>query len=256
MRIITLNIWAGKVFEPLMNFIKTHADDVDVFCFQEVFHTETDLIDSRGVRANLFAEISKALPHHTGYFAAVQDNFDYEGPTDYHLRFGNATFVRNNIPVVQQGHRFVHLRRNALKDLSERWKYMPRMVQYTQIETVKGPTTIFNFHGMWDKAGKIDTPERMQQSENILACMKQFGSTRQILCGDFNVLPNTQCLAIFKPMKNLVIDFGVTSTRSSLYTKPDKFADYIFVSPDVEVRDFKVLQDEVSDHLALIVDFE
>jgi endonuclease/exonuclease/phosphatase family metal-dependent hydrolase len=256
MKIITLNIWAGKVFEPLMDFLKTHANDVDVFCFQEVFHTETNLIDSRGVRANLFAEIAKALPHHTGYFAAVQDNFDYEGPTDYHLRFGNATFVRNTIPVVQQGHRFVHLRRNALKDLSERWKYMPRMVQYTQIETAKGPATIFNFHGMWDKAGKIDTPERIQQCKNVRACMDAFPNYRKILCGDFNVLPQTETLAPFHDMQNLVTDFNITSTRSNLYTKPDKFADYMFASHDIQIRDFKTLLDEVSDDLGLWVDFE
>ncbi len=38
MKIITLNIWGGKVFEPLMNFFKEHAEDTDIFCLQEVFN--------------------------------------------------------------------------------------------------------------------------------------------------------------------------------------------------------------------------
>ena len=32
------------------------------------------------------------------------------------------------------------------------------------------------------------------------------------------------------------------------------FADYIFVSKDIKVKDFKVLPDEVSDHLALSIE--
>ena len=56
-------------------------------------------------------------------------------------------------------------------------------------------------------------------------------------------------------MRNLIAEFGITSTRSSLYTKPLRFADYMFVSNGIEVKDFKVLPDEVSDHLALYLEF-
>jgi endonuclease/exonuclease/phosphatase family metal-dependent hydrolase len=56
-------------------------------------------------------------------------------------------------------------------------------------------------------------------------------------------------------MVNLVREHNVQSTRTSFYTKPDKFADYVFVTPDISVRNFKVLPDEVSDHAALYVEF-
>ena len=48
---------------------------------------------------------------------------------------------------------------------------------------------------------------------------------------------------------------GVTSTRSHYYTKPEKFADYILVSPDITVVDFNVLPDVISDHLPLVLEF-
>ena len=38
MKLITLNIWGGKVFEPLMEFFRKHAEDTDIFCLQEVFN--------------------------------------------------------------------------------------------------------------------------------------------------------------------------------------------------------------------------
>ena len=39
-------------------------------------------------------------------------------------------------------------------------------------------------------------------------------------------------------------------------TKPIKFADYTFVIPEIKVNEFKMLPDEVSDHLAMYLDFE
>ncbi len=56
-------------------------------------------------------------------------------------------------------------------------------------------------------------------------------------------------------LENLITKYGVTSTRTSLYTRSDeKFADYIFVSKGVDVKDFKVMPDEVSDHAALYLE--
>jgi len=33
MKLISLNTWEGQIYEPLKNFIKYHAKDVDIFCF-------------------------------------------------------------------------------------------------------------------------------------------------------------------------------------------------------------------------------
>jgi endonuclease/exonuclease/phosphatase family metal-dependent hydrolase len=56
-------------------------------------------------------------------------------------------------------------------------------------------------------------------------------------------------------LKNLVAEFGVVSTRTSLYARPERFADYVFVSPGVDVFAFRVLRDEVSDHAPLMLQF-
>ena len=39
-----------------------------------------------------------------------------------------------------------------------------------------------------------------------------------------------------------------------MYTKQEKFADYTFVSKEVNVVDFKILPEEVSDHAAMFID--
>ena len=58
------------------------------------------------------------------------------------------------------------------------------------------------------------------------------------------------------PMKNLILEHKITSTRTSFYTKDIKFADFIFVDNKVEVIDFKVLPDEVSDHNPIYLEFK
>jgi endonuclease/exonuclease/phosphatase family metal-dependent hydrolase len=69
--------------------------------------------------------------------------------------------------------------------------------------------------------------------------------------------PDTKSLTKFDELglSNLIKKHGVTSTRTRHYSKPEKFADYIFVTNDIGVRDFRVLPEEVSDHAPLYVEF-
>ncbi len=110
---------------------------------------------------------------------------------------------------------------------------------------------------MWNGISKEDTEERIIQSDNIIKFLKNL-SEPHILCGDFNLLPENKSLKMLEEfgLKNLIKEFGVSSTRSSYYTKPVRFADYTFVSKNIKLNEFKVLPDEVSDHLAMYLDFE
>lgn len=103
--------------------------------------------------------------------------------------------------------------------------------------------------------GKNDSPERLEQSAKILEFTKKIQNPF-ILCGDFNLLPDTQSIQLFEDagLRNLIKEFGVTSTRTSFYSKPEKHADYAFISDGMGLKDFKVLPDEVSDHAPLLID--
>ena len=55
--------------------------------------------------------------------------------------------------------------------------------------------------------------------------------------------------------RNLIAEFKVTSTRTSLYDKAEPYADYVFVTQGVEVNAFSVLDAVVSDHAPLYLEF-
>jgi len=131
-----------------------------------------------------------------------------------------------------------------------------RNIQYVTLETIRGLITVINFHGLWNGQGKGDSEERLTQSENILNFVKGL-SNDFILCGDFNLLPETKSLKMLEEhgLRNLIKEYGITSTRTSFYTKPERYADYIFTTKGMEVKEFKVLPEEVSDHSALLLEF-
>lgn len=254
MRLITLNIWGGKQFHDLMEFVRREAAGTDVFCFQEVFRTSSAFKENRGWRVNIFDELAAALPGFTGFFKSDQDGFDFDDPVDFPLSSGLAMFVRKRIPVSEEQEFFVYGERNQM--IKGRPETRPRIVHAVRIGG-KNTSTICNFHGYWYPGPKDDVPERIEQSKKILAFLATVKGAK-ILCGDFNLLPDTRSLRMLEEgggLRNLVKEFGVSSTRSRLYAWPDKFADYILVSPEVKVEKFEVLQDVVSDHLPLMLDF-
>jgi endonuclease/exonuclease/phosphatase family metal-dependent hydrolase len=132
-----------------------------------------------------------------------------------------------------------------------------RNIQYVSFMQNGKTITVVNFHGLWNGRGKTDSDDRIAQSQKIIDFLRTC-SGEVILCGDFNLLPDTRSIKMFEDfgLCNLITEYKISSTRTSHYTKPEKFADYVFISKGLQINDFKVLPDEVSDHAPLFIDME
>ncbi len=126
-----------------------------------------------------------------------------------------------------------------------------------------GPVLVANFHGLWDAAEKATSLCDLTYREQfVLRLMSTKTFFKLLLCGDFNLLPGTQALALLASggLRNLVLECGVTYTRTHLHRSFDTgaalFADYVLMSPALELVQFDVLPDVVSDPAALRVHFE
>ena len=130
-----------------------------------------------------------------------------------------------------------------------------RNLQWLDCQAYGNRYTIMNHHGLWNAQGKYDSPARLEQSRRI----SEFVKTRTlpaILCGYFNLRPDTQSLQMIATgMQNLISDYQIQSTRTSYYPKAEKFADYVFATPQINVENFKVLPNEVSDHAPIVLEF-
>ena len=237
MKIVSLNTWGGRVYKPLLEFFKTHSD-VDVFCLQEVYHNAvTEVVKKENFEdaLNLHTDIQEILTEYQGYFRPHVDNC-----------YGLAIFAKKDLKVEEEGDIMIFNVHDYKKGANH-----SRNLQYLKLKNL----TIANVHGLWNGKGKTDTEERLDQSK-IIKGFLETTNTPNVLCGDLNLLPDTKSIEILElaGMKNLIKEFAVTSTRTSYYTKPEKFADYMFVTPDINVVDFKVLPEEVSDHSALLLE--
>jgi endonuclease/exonuclease/phosphatase family metal-dependent hydrolase len=253
MKLICLNTWGGRAGAArLLAFLDAHRD-ADFLCLQEVWSAPyehlngatagADVIDHAEIMVYGKQEIGSLLGGHKAFFHP------------HHLNdYGLMTLVSKTFGVVDSGDVFVHRERGYVPDGN--LGLHARNLQYVTVEGPLGPFSVMNFHGLWNGRGKGDSDERIEQSRNIL----KFLAGRPeplILCGDFNLLPDTESLRMIEAagLRNLVAEFGVRSTRTSLYTRSEPFADYVFVSEGIDVRDFRVLPDEVSDHAPLILEF-
>jgi endonuclease/exonuclease/phosphatase family metal-dependent hydrolase len=242
MKLITLNIWGGHLEIPLLNFIKDYQD-VDVFCFQEVYHRAEGKIsnENRQIALNIFSQLQALLPEHHAFFC----------PTVAGV-YGIGMFVKKPLTVLREGSVVIH----DNPQYSGMGPAHSRHLQWLECRNYRQSYAIINVHGLWNGMGKTDTAERLAQSQKIREFMDVV-SLPKILCGDFNLRPDTKSLLMLeKDMNNLIKLYKVSSTRTSYYPKEEKFADYIFTSPEIMVNSFSVLDHEVSDHSPLFLDFD
>jgi len=254
MKLISLNTWGGRAGkEKLLAFFAAHKD-VDVFCLQEIWsapyehlegHSAGGLsIDHSNIMVYGMQEISTLLESHTSYFKP------------HHLdNYGLMMLIKKDLDVISEGDVFVYKDRGHIPEGDV--GFHARNVQFATIATKNGNRSILNFHGLWNGGGKGDSEDRLLQSDRIIQFMKTL-SNPYVMSGDFNLLPDTQSIKKLEDfgLRNLIKEYNITSTRTSFYTKAEKFADYALTSKEITVKDFKVLSDEVSDHSPLYLEFE
>jgi len=255
MKIVTLNTWGGRAGkEKVLSFFQKYKDTVDVFCLQEIWSAPYENLEGvnagglkikhEDVMTNGLQDISKLLSEFTVQFHP-----------HYLDNYGLAIFVRKGFDIKVVGDIFVHLNKGDKPegDIG----LHPRNIQYVSLTYKERALNILNFHGLWNGQGKGDSEARLAQSQASLNFINSLGGDT-IFCGDFNLKLDTKSIKILENngLNNMIREYDITSTRTSYYTKPEKFADYIFTTKDINVKDFKVLPDEVSDHAALLLEID
>lgn len=267
MRVLSLNAWGGQQHADLIPFLA--SDSADIFCLQEMLRTpgrEPDWLVYRDgavelqQRGSLHQEIAAVLPGHDATFLPTSrgDLESADGPVA--VEFGISTFIRSNLAVVAQGGAFVHGQfspdgfgahprpRNA---------HCVRLFDYA----IGKPVTIAHLHGLRTEDGKGDNPARDAQAEALVKLIRSVwpGNERLIVCGDLNLLPDSRTFDRLGELGlvNLITAHGHTDTRTSLYKKPERFADYMLATPDARIRSFEIIRTpEVSDHCPLALEFD
>lgn len=228
MKILFLNTWHGTLRDALLEFIKAHVADTDIFCFQEA---------SEPVQ-NLCADVLK------GFHVLLANSYEHE-----HGRYNQAIYVRKDIDIVASDVLFVGEPNTGL-------------AAYVQLQRGLEQVHLCNVHGTSRPTDKRDTPGRYRFTRGVVEYLQDKKGAK-IVGGDINVFPENKCLQVFETngYRDLIRGYGVTNTRNHYvwdrYPQNPRqyYSDYAFVSSDVRVNSFTVPDVEVSDHLPLLLDF-
>ncbi len=133
-----------------------------------------------------------------------------------------------------------------------------RAVQVIELNINDKKLQIINVHGTYSK-DKQDTKRSIKQCNYILNVAKR-KKIPTIIAGDFNLFPDTESINILnKQFRNLINEYGITSTRPSFddgMDRGDNIVDYIFISDDIKVNNFNIINTQISDHFPLFLDFD
>ena len=178
----------------------------------------------------------------------------------------------NNIDLTMEnishakGDFFINNQRNSF--VPPDYTTMPHNLSYVQLNIGERLLTICNVYGASWPTNKLDSADRLLQSQKILDfVLAQPGE--KIIAGDFNLLPNTRSIMMFEEngFRNLIKDFNISTTRGSTIKKlkPElglgehgwqEFADYTFISSGIKPIQFTVPDLPISDHLPMILEFK
>lgn len=97
----------------------------------------------------------------------------------------------------------------------------------------------------------LNASERKRMSDKLVEILDKT-DLPCVLCGDFNALPNSDCLKpIYARMTSAADEFGKTDALTFPSYSPEITIDYIFFSKHFKILNFEVVDEILSDHKPL-----
>jgi endonuclease/exonuclease/phosphatase family metal-dependent hydrolase len=240
---VQLNAWGGRLEHLIEDFLKDSQPGI--ICLQEAISFST------APRSGLFItleQMERELGYQHSAFGPVF-SFDYMNGV---AKFGNAILSR--LPILSHETVFTHLEHTDNFVWGDPGNNARNFV-HAEIEIDGRPCHVISHHGFWipdHKRGTADTEDQIRQIHDYVQRL----DGPVIVTGDFNLVPESQSLhPLNSLLRNLSVDAALATTRNQLTSKTE-VCDYIFVNDAVKVKDFKASDKLVSDHQALVLEFE
>lgn len=228
MKLVFLNVWGDEMRDELVPYLEKQTNDTDVFCFQEA----TDSMRQSCAHA----------------LADYREISDYKYITDDDS-FALSMFIKKDIELLSSGTLFAG-------DMSI------GLAVYAEIKLGDNNAYICNAFGRARPNEKLDNPDRLRFSQGLIEFFKGKDAP-VIIGGDFNLGLSTESVGMFKQhnYRNLITEFSVKTTRNHLIWDiyPDNkmyYSDYVFLNDKTRLKSFAVDDNEVSDHLPMILEIE
>ncbi len=244
-KFLHLNIEWSRFPEKVSNFIK--ENDIDIVNLQEVTGGK---LNEKSI--DTFEYFKQSL----GYRGELVKNWSlYADKNDY---FGNTTLFRNPIELVKKEvvwlKEFMLIPNFKKRDIKED----PRSAMSLTLRAEGKKFNVINTHLAWGPTPE-DEPYKMDQARKLYAYMLSV-KYPFILSGDFNVTPDSKIVKMIEKFgDNLTTANNIPTTlNSKLHRFPNlSYAvDYIFIPKNTKYGNFKLIDEDLSDHYGLFAEIE
>ena len=253
MKIIQLNAWLGRVNGPLVRFLQ--QESADIVCLQEAYMPNKNMLSAFADQYNFLDQIRA-----TGLYPYEHFAKNWAVPVGGALmQEGDMILSKYPISCAQQQHisGHYHERHTAADTIAN-----TRVWQACQIAINGKQLSVANHQAYitgTDSMGDATTATKMEKVAQLINTLPR----PLIFCGDLNINPKSPALKMLDQcgLRNLTVEHKLPTTLSSLHRAPlpdrnQVACDYILTSPDIVVKSFYASDELVSDHKALILNFE
>jgi endonuclease/exonuclease/phosphatase family metal-dependent hydrolase len=242
MKILQVNTWSGRLLKPLSELIR--AEKPDFLCLQEVVSLDADIHSLLGTIEELNEETGYAEQYYSPVF-----HFKLMNKNAY---WGNC--IMSNFPLSEKNTIFTN--HKYVEDFNfEEYDYNIRNLQHVAADVNGEQLHILNHHGHHIPSHKRGDDETLRQMRLIGEYLDTLDGP-VILTGDFNLAPDSESLRqINDRLENQSVSHKLKTTRTPL-THKTEVCDYIFTNNKVKVINFEASDEIVSDHKALILEFD
>lgn len=232
-KVLSWNIWCGTYLEEVIAFLKTA--DADIIALQETCEDE---------RGNLAELIAKEL----GY------NYADAIGMDIALRFIDPELDENDERTMKFGPSILSKHKILKSEVIKLTEDGKKLIVESDIEIGDQTLHIFSIH--LNHTHQTHSELQDTQAENLV---KFASKDKTIVMGDFNALPDSSVIKITNQSLKDAEQGASTPTWSvykygcqiCLIDKAIHKLDYIFVSKDIDVKNFEVHISKGSDHLPI-----
>lgn len=235
-------MWGGRLAPQILQLVKT--ENPDILCLQEAM----DLPGGKGALFVTPEEIKEVIQAEHMFMSPVF-TLNY---MNRKAGFGNC--IISKYPIIQTDTVFTAYEHTPDYDLLSQEPDM-RNLQYARLVLPdRSELHLLNHHGHHNHQHKRGDEETLRQC-GIIADYAKNLDQRVLVNGDFNLDPDSESLGLISSLfTNLSVEAGLETTRTQL-THKTEVCDYIFAGKDIKVGSFAALDEVVSDHKALVLNF-
>ncbi len=241
MKILQLNVWMGKIEGNLRRFLE--QNDFDLICMQEVMASD-----------DTATHLSRLCFDRDQIISASRLPYSFFSPNwrsrlaDGHLMLGNLILSR--FPFTSTTTEFTS---GSFQDDMILGEKVGNNLNLQIVEFENG-LTVVNHHGFW-RPNPIGDQETIAAFEHVANLVRPL-SGPLVMAGDFNIIHDSPAFRPLDFLRDLTDEYHIETTLSGIKVADPVACDHILVNDQIKIQDFQVLPDLVSDHLAVVAEFE